>query len=345
MMKIVMLLVVLAVGLGPKLVFAGQIGEPAPPLLLKEWIKGQPVTIQPGTNIYVVEIWATTSLPSRSSIVTLDQIQKRFQTNGVVVVGVSDEPVEKIKDFVKQNGTNIEYAIAADDDHKTALSYMTPITQRGIPYAFVVGTNGTVLWHGSPLAGLNQVLERITSGKYDAARAGKAEVAARQMEQYLGLARRGDFRAKDAGLRLLANRTNDVELLCDLAYQIATVPRLPKRDLALAGEALDQAEQLQSTNKAPVMIIRAVWLFESGQQDTGMTLATQSLALAKSPTARTNIQYLVHTLEARLTAAKTSQTNNANTNQTNAVPVPSRNAPAGTNQSTAGSGNDSAVKP
>ena len=39
-------------------------------------------------------------------------------------------------------------------------------------------------------------------------------------------------------------RTNDVELLCDLAYQIAIHPSLPKRDVALAHQALDQAQQI-----------------------------------------------------------------------------------------------------
>jgi hypothetical protein len=302
MMKHKFPIVVLMAVLAPNIGLGGLIGDPAPPLAVKEWIKGQPVTVKPGTNIFVVEIWDTSSLASRASITNLNDLQKRFKTNGVVVVGISDDPVETIKEFVQHGGTNIEYAVAADDQRQTALSYMTPVKQRGIPYTFVVGTNGNVLWHGSPFGGLNKVLEQITTGHYDAERAEKAEIAAHQMEQYLGLARRGDFRAKSSGAALLASRTNDVPLLCDMAYVIATVPRLPKRDFALAGEALDQAEKLESTNKASVEIIRAVWLFESGKHDAALTLATQALASAQSPMVKNNIQLLLRTMENRKNA-------------------------------------------
>ena len=329
MIKYALPLLVLMAVLAPGTGLGGLIGEPAPPLVVKEWIKGQPVAIKPGTNIYLVEIWGTSSLGNRVCITNLNRLQARFKTNGLVVVGISDEPADKIKEFIQHGGTNIEYAIAADDQRQTALSYMTPVKQRGIPYTFVVGTNGTVLWHGNPLAGLNKALEQIIVGKYDAERARKAEIAENQIEQYLGLARRGDFRAKSAGAALLANRTNDVPLLCDMAYQITTAPKLANRDFVLAGEALDQAEKLSVTNKAPVMIIRAVWLFTSGKQDAGMILATQAINSAQSPMDKNRIQLLLRTMEAHLAAAKTSQ---SNTNQTKAVRTPDYAPVTNTNQ-------------
>jgi hypothetical protein len=307
MMKHGFALVVLMAGLAPSIGLGGLIGEPAPPLVVKEWIKGQPVEIKPGTNIYVVEIWQSSIPACRAAITNLNDLQKHFKTNGVVIVGIADESVEKIKEFVQHGGTNIEYAIAADDQRKTGLSYMTPVEQRGIPYTFVVGTNGNVLWHGLPLAGLNKALEQITTGQYDMEPFRKSEVAAYQMEQYLGLAQRGDFRAKSAGQVLLANRTNDVELLCDMAYQITAAPRLAHRDFALAGEALDQAEKLSITNKAPVMTIRAVWLFESGKRSEGMALAAQALASAQSPQAKAKVQMFLQVMETRLAAAQTNQ--------------------------------------
>src|ERR1039457_3676874 len=203
---------VLMAGLAPSLAWGSLVGEPAPPLVVKEWIKGQPVAVKAGTNVYVLEIWSSSSLACRAIITNLNNLQNRFKTNGVVVVGISDEPVEQIKEFVlHEGGTNIDYRIAADDQRQTALSYMTPVKQRGIPYVFIVGTNGSVLWHGFP-RGLNNTLQMITTGKYDVEWFKKKEVADHQMEQYLSLARRGDFRSKSAGTNLLANRTNDVAL-------------------------------------------------------------------------------------------------------------------------------------
>jgi hypothetical protein len=122
------------------------------------------------------------------------------------------------------------------------------------------------------------------------------------------LVRRGDARARAAGNALLANRTNDVELLSDMAYRIVTVPKV-YHDFALAGRALGQAEKLATTtNMAPVMIARAVWLFESGKRDQGLTLATQAIASAQSPMDKTNALLCLHTMEIRLAAANTNQT-------------------------------------
>lgn len=75
MLKSVFPLVVLMAGLAPNTGWGGLIGEPAPPLVVKEWIKGQPVEIKPGTNIYVVDIWNTSNLASLDAITNLNDIQ------------------------------------------------------------------------------------------------------------------------------------------------------------------------------------------------------------------------------------------------------------------------------
>jgi hypothetical protein len=330
MTKKVFLLAVLLAGFVPRAGLCGLIGEPAQPLVVQEWINGKPVEVKPGTNIFVVEIWRSSS-PARLDIITnLNDIQRRFKTNGVVVVGISDEPAAVIRTNIQHDGTNIiniEYAIAADNRRQTSIGYMKPVGQTRIPCAFVVGTNGNLLWHGSPLHGLDDTLHLITTGRFDAERAAKLDVAAHQMGQYLDLLRRGDPRAKPAGYALLANRTNDVMLLTDMAFMIVTAPKT-YHDFALAGMALDQAEKLATTtNKAPVMISRAVWLFESGGREQGLTLATQALASAQSPMEKTNILASLRAMEARLAAAKT--------NQVKTVPSPGPVPAANTNQTPA----------
>ena len=130
------------------------------------------------------------------------------------------------------------------------------------------------------------------------------ELAWHQLDQYLELARKGDERTQAAGRVLLAGRTNDVTLLCDLAFMIATAPRLEARDFVLANEALDRAEKLATTNATRVMITRAVVLFESGKQDEGLARANQALASAQSPIEKTNVLSLIRTMERRRTARK-----------------------------------------
>ena len=82
--------------------WAAQLGDPAAPLAIKEWIKGNPVNVKDGKNIYVVEFWATWCPPCRRSIPHLTEIQKKFKDKGVVVVGISDEAPATVKPFVQK---------------------------------------------------------------------------------------------------------------------------------------------------------------------------------------------------------------------------------------------------
>jgi peroxiredoxin len=340
-MKFAVWLGVFWAALAPAIGRGGQIGEPAAPLTVKEWIKGKPVEVKNGTNIVVVEIFASSSLASRASITNLNAVQKHFKAQGVVVVGVSDEPAERLKTFVQTQGTNIEYAIAADNQRQTSLNYMMPVKQRGVPCVFVVGKDGRLLWYGHPLHGMNQALEQIVKGRYNVELAAKADIARMQMGQYLGFARQGDPRARMAGVRLLATRTNDVAQLCDVAFQIATDPGIVKRDVALASAALDQAEKLAPTNSTRVGVTRAVLVFESGKKEEGLARARQAIASAVDQKEKANAEGCLRTMEARVEAAKTNQIQKARievtkTNQTSTNPIPTNQPTANRTQGPAG---------
>jgi len=104
--------------------------------------------------------------------------------------------------------------------------------------------------------------------------------------------------------------------LCDLAFEIATAPRIAKRDFELAGEAMDQAEKLATTNKSQVLISRAILLFESGKHDEGLDRARQAMAAAENPVDKTNIASFLRVMETRLAELKSEQ---SNTNQSHAA--------------------------
>ena len=139
---------------------AARLGDAAAPLAIKEWIKGKPVDVRDGKNIYVVEFWATWCLPCKISIPHLTDLQLRLKDKGVVFVGISDEPSEKVKPFVQQMGTNMDYTVAIDaEEAGTRHGYPIAYGQQSLPVCFVVGKNAKVLWFGNPLKGLDQALE------------------------------------------------------------------------------------------------------------------------------------------------------------------------------------------
>jgi hypothetical protein len=316
-MKAVLLSVLWLLGMVPLTAF-GLVGEPAPSLAVQEWVQGPPVEIKPGTNIFVVEIWQT-GLPSASaSAAVFSDLQKRYAAHGVVVAGICDEPADQLRSFVQRAGTNLTFAVGADLHEKTSFSYMNPIGERGVPYIFVVGTNGCVLWHGHSPRGVIEVLTKVLEGHYDLARAKVIEVANRQMGQYLSQIQQGDVRAASTGEALLQNRANDVTLLYDLALQIIMIPQPAKRDFALADAALTQAEKLPSQQGDRVKYARAMYLFESGHADAGLYLATHALAAAQTAEDKEVIGAGLRLMQSQLAAAKAREAAAAaNTNHTN----------------------------
>jgi peroxiredoxin len=305
--KYAVLLAGLIACLAPVSSFAENLGDPAPDLTVKEWIKGGPVQIKAGTNTYVL-VFCTLSRVNDLGITNLSNLQKKYRDKGLVAVAISSEPVEQIKPFVQLKGAQIAFTVAADDDARKATgTYQQAFNQMMLPRAYVVGKNGNVLWYGHPLRGLDEVVDDIMSGRYKFEPAQKSVIAAEQMEKYLALARQDDTNSAKAGRMLLSIRTNDAPGLSDLAYQIATDPFIVKRDVALASAALDRAEQLAPTNITGIAVDRAILLFQTGREEEGLARARKALASAQSQEAKNEAQTCVRAMEARLAAAKTSQ--------------------------------------
>lgn len=92
----------------------------------------------------IVEFWATWCPPCRKSIPHLNELNKKFSSQGLVVVGITDEDKKKVEEFRKT--TPMEYSVALD---KKGLGEKFGIT--GIPHAFVVGKDGKIVWEGHPM--------------------------------------------------------------------------------------------------------------------------------------------------------------------------------------------------
>jgi thiol-disulfide isomerase/thioredoxin len=178
---------------------AAELGEPAAALDIAEWVKGDAIQLADvkGRKIVVVEFWATWCGPCRVSIPHLTDLQKKFADRGVVVIGVSDEDVSKVRPFVDQMGEKMDYTVAVDNNHRTAQGYMGAYGINGIPHAFVVDIEGRLAWHGHPMSGLEQALDKLARQPgAEKPEDKKRADAQRKLREFTTLAARGEAPAK-----------------------------------------------------------------------------------------------------------------------------------------------------
>ena len=150
---------------------AAELGAPAPPLQIAEWVKGDAVELASGQGkkVYVIEFWATWCPPCRESIPHLTEVQNQYADKGVIVMGISDESPAVVKRFIEKMGNDMDYTVAVDKDRLTTTAYLEAFGAPGIPYAFVVDKSGAIVWHGHPMEGLEDVLDGVVTGAFDPA--------------------------------------------------------------------------------------------------------------------------------------------------------------------------------
>jgi thiol-disulfide isomerase/thioredoxin len=66
-----------------------KIGDAPPAITVDEWIKGPPVTSFASGTVYLVEFWATWCGPCVKNIPHLTNLQREFQSRGLVVIGIA----------------------------------------------------------------------------------------------------------------------------------------------------------------------------------------------------------------------------------------------------------------
>lgn len=159
------------------------LGDPAPKLVVKEFLKGEPVRgFEPGKT-YVVEFWATWCGPCLATIPHLTELQKKYQDIRFIGVSIWEDEPKEVAPFVKEMGDKMGYRVAVDavpdgaepEAGSMAKAWMDAAGEGGIPAAFIVNGEGKIAWIGHPLL-MDEPLAKIADGSYDL----KAAVAERK---------------------------------------------------------------------------------------------------------------------------------------------------------------------
>ena len=222
-----------------------EVGEKAPPLAGVTWVKGGAAAL--GAQPTIVEFWATWCGPCRTSIPHLTKLAAAHRKD-LTVVGLSDEDEATVTPFVNGQGVAMDYHVGLADD-QLKQGYMA--AEQGIPTAFLVGTDGTVLWKGHPME-LDRPLRAVLDGTWNAAAETKRSQRAAELQALLQedpgadekpllakiVAKTGEILADDPtneeafGLRLgLARHLND-QALADATWAAVPVDRLSADEAA-----------------------------------------------------------------------------------------------------------------
>jgi peroxiredoxin len=90
-------------------------------------------------KVVLVNFWATWCPPCRKEIPDLEALYKRFKGQGLVVLGISNEPTTKVQPFASQQ--KITYPVLLDPEQKVSKIYSV----EGIPMSFVYDRNGKLV--------------------------------------------------------------------------------------------------------------------------------------------------------------------------------------------------------
>jgi thiol-disulfide isomerase/thioredoxin len=146
------------------------IGDPAPPLQVRHWLKGEPFQKFEKGQVYVVEFWATWCSPCIAMMPDLSALARKYKKDCTILAidtheGKNTSP-DRIQAFVDSMGNRMNYSVATEDSNAMETTWMRASGSEGIPKSFVVDREGRLAWIGHPMD-LPEVLAKVMSNSWD----------------------------------------------------------------------------------------------------------------------------------------------------------------------------------
>ncbi|MFH1748412.1 MAG: redoxin family protein [Planctomycetota bacterium] len=289
------LITMLAVALLVTPALATKLGDPAPALKIKDWVKGKPVDLKvgQGKQVYVIEFWATWCGPCLTSIPHLTELQKKYGDQ-VTFIGVSSEKnVKDVQKFVTKMGDRMDYVVAYDNQEQTYKAYMQPFNRNGIPHAFIVDQQGRLVWEGHPMFGMEEVLEAVLKGNQDIAALTKISKAAEEaymkrfverrelLEKYFALVSksRNAEGAEELGRQVFTVIKDEPAMLNEFAWMILTKEDVLTRDLDLAMQAATAAVKASDSQDPSILDTYARALWDTGKKKEAIQAQKEAISI------------------------------------------------------------------
>ena len=106
-------------------------------------------------KVVLVNFWATWCPPCRKEMPDLDALYRRFKDQGLIILSISDEEVEKVKSYLAEKP--VTYPILLDPGRKVNDLFRI----NGIPKSFVYDRNGKLVAQSIDMRTQKQFLEML----------------------------------------------------------------------------------------------------------------------------------------------------------------------------------------
>jgi thiol-disulfide isomerase/thioredoxin len=156
------------------------IGDPAPPLVVGQWLKGGPINQFASNQAYIVVFWATWSPAFMNVMQHLDELEARHSDHiKIIAVSVFEDNQAKPIGFVNHFADKMDFTVAYDQvpdttkhglDGTMATTWLEASQQSGVPIAFIVDHAGKIAWIGTPAGNvMDDPLRKIIDNSWDSA--------------------------------------------------------------------------------------------------------------------------------------------------------------------------------
>ena len=139
------------------------IGDPAPPLKVKAWVKGTPIQSFEKGKIYVIDFWATWCIPCMQLMPHFSKMAHKYKDKALFLsIDIYEKeaiPIAKIKKLVDNMGTRMDFTVGIEADKFMSKNWADTSKSYGIPSIFIVN-DGKIDWIGHPKYA-DSVLTRI----------------------------------------------------------------------------------------------------------------------------------------------------------------------------------------
>lgn len=159
-----------------------QLGQPAPPITITDWIANVPQdTLLEGKHI-VLEFWATWCGPCIAAVPHMNELQEEVSQEDLYFLSLTDESVAKVERALER--VDFSSVVVSDQSEQTHIRFGDGKTGlEAYPMTVLIGPQGNVQWVGEPKQLNAETLRRFIKGELNGKHHLKATPEVRVVEK------------------------------------------------------------------------------------------------------------------------------------------------------------------